>query len=275
MVESIMKIVYFGNNMFSSCLKYLIDEGHQILRVYKNKPEQGSSAITRLCTHNKIPLVEGKPKIDDLNQLVLLGAEMFIVAEYLHILPSTDVKYAMNIHPTLLPKGRGPTPLPYIIKHPETSGVTLHKISDDVDAGDIILQIKVPLAADESITTLMVKMHIEALNLIKTFFTHIDKYYDLATPQVNHSYWPSIAVLERVLDWDLPTSRIKLLIRSFGFFGVVVKLDNVLCRVCHIDAVEYKHSYLPGNVILEDVNLLVISSLDGIVCLHKASISEF
>lgn len=269
-----MKIVYFGNNLFSSCLKYLLDEGHQILRVYKNQPEHGASTITSLCSHHHIPLAEVKPTLDDLNKLILLGAEMFIVAEYLHILPSTDVKYAINLHPTLLPKGRGPTPLPYLINQPTISGLTLHKISDVVDAGDIIMQLKVPVSTDESITTLMVKMHIESLNLIKTLFTNVDKYYDSATPQVDHSYWPRSDIFERAVDWNLPTSRIKLLSRRFGFFGVVVKLDNVLFNVSHIEAEEYDHSYLPGNVILEDISLLVVSCLDGIVCLHKASISE-
>lgn len=273
-MESNVKIVYFGNNMFSSCLKYLIAEGHQILRVYKNKPEHGASTITSLCCNHKIPLADDKPTLVDLNLLILMGADMFIVAEYLHILPYTDVKYAMNIHPSLLPKGRGPTPLPYLINHPTISGLTLHKISDVVDAGDIIIQLKVPLSNNESITTLMVKMHIESLNVIKTFFTDVDEYYDSATSQVNHSYWPRIDILDRALDWNLPTSRIKLLFRRFGFFGVIIKLDSVLYRVCHIDAVEYEHSYLPGNVILEDESLLVISCLDGIVCLHKASISE-
>ena len=63
---------------------------------------------------------------------------MFIIAEYSYLVPDTDVKYAINIHPTLLPNGRGPTPLPYLINAPEFSGVTIHKICNKFDSGDII-----------------------------------------------------------------------------------------------------------------------------------------
>jgi methionyl-tRNA formyltransferase len=123
-----MKIVYFGNNLFSSCLKYLLAQGHEILRVYKNNSARNSSIIDSVCADNCIPLHSHKPSESELNQLITLGAEMFIVAEYSYLLPVTKVKYAINIHPTLLPEGRGPTPLPFLITQPKFSGITLHKI---------------------------------------------------------------------------------------------------------------------------------------------------
>lgn len=273
MGEFKMKIVYFGNNMFSACLKYLIDEGHQVLRVYFNEPKISHSAVLKLCEHEQIATYKHKPELSELNHLISLGVDMFIVAEFLHILPQTEVKYAINIHPTKLPKGRGPTPLPYLIKHPESSGVTFHKITNTVDAGDVILQADVPVSSCESITTLMVKLHIESVNLIKTLFSDIDYYYDTATPQVNFSYWPKIEPLERVLDWQLSTKSIKALIRTFGFLGLVVKLDNVLWNARHLEVAQYKHNYLPGVVVSEDEDLLVVSSLDGVVCIHKSSLA--
>jgi methionyl-tRNA formyltransferase len=109
-----MRIVYFGNNMFSSCLKYLIKDGFEIERVYINSPDFTSSAISKLCETHQIPLFKNKPMSEELEHLISMGVEMFIVAEYLHILPETGVKYAINIHPSMLPKGRGPTPLPYL-----------------------------------------------------------------------------------------------------------------------------------------------------------------
>ncbi len=77
-----VKIVYFGNDMFSSCLKYLINERHHILRVYKNKLDLSASTIASLCSPHKIPLAEDKPTLNDLNQLILMGAKMFIDVNY-------------------------------------------------------------------------------------------------------------------------------------------------------------------------------------------------
>lgn len=166
-----MKIAYFGNNMFSSCLKYLIEDGYEIIRVYKNAPKYGSSAITKLCEKNQIPSFVHKPAQKELEHLVSLGVEMFIVAEYSYILPEIDVKYAINIHPTRLPKGRGPTPLPYLVKFPEYSGVSIHKLTNVIEGGDVILQSDVPILKNKSITTVMIKLHIEAVEC--------EHYYDV------------------------------------------------------------------------------------------------
>jgi methionyl-tRNA formyltransferase len=268
-----MKIVYFGNNLFSSCLKYLIEEGHQIQRVYKNGSLHDSSIIDKLCEKNDIPLFEHKPNVSELNQLISLGTEMFIVAEYSYLVPDTDVKYAINIHPTLLPNGRGPTPLPYLIKHPEFSGVTIHKICDDFDAGDIILQAEVPQSINESFTTLMIKMHLESVKLFKILFQDIDYYYQSAYPQKDHSYWPKINGIERVLNWNSPINDIKIQIRCFGHIGLIVKLDQELWVISHVEIIEYKHTLPPGHVAFEDDSLLAVNALDGIVCIHKSSMS--
>lgn len=268
-----MRIVYFGNNMFSSCLKYLIEDGFEIERVYINSPDFTSSVISKLCETHQIPLLKNKPMSEELEHLISKGVEMFIVAEYLHILPETGVKYAINIHPSMLPNGRGPTPLPYLLKYPEHSGVTIHKLTNVVDGGDVILQSGVPIQTNESITTVMVKMHIEAVNLIKTFLSDVECHYKNAKPQTDYSYFPRIDIGERILDWKQRTLDINSKLRSFGFFGLILKLNNLFWNAKHIEAVECVHLYEAGEVIYEDEYLLVVSSYDGIVCVHKYSLS--
>lgn len=268
-----MRIVYFGNNMFSSCLEYLIKDGFEIERVYINSPDFTSSAISKLCETHQIPLFKNKPMSEELEHLISMGVEMFIVAEYLHILPETGVKYAINIHPSKLPKGRGPTPLPYLLKYPEHSGVSIHKLTNVVDGGDVILQSDVSIQTNESITTVMVKMHIEAVNLIKTFLSDVECHYKNAKPQTDYSYFPRIDIGERILDWKQPTLDINSKLRSFGFLGLILKLNNLFWNAKHIEAVECVHLYEAGEVIYEDEYLLVVSSCDGIVCVHKYSLS--
>ena len=268
-----MKIVYLGNNLFSSCLKYLLEEDHQILRVYKNTSSHDSSIIDRLCKNNAIPLHSHKPSLSELNQLISLGAEMFIIAEYSYLVPVTKVKYAINIHPTLLPEGRGPTPLPYLINSPEFSGVTIHKICDDFDSGDIVLQSKVAHSIDESLTTLMIKMHLESVKLLKIFFQDIDFYYQSAYSQVDHSYWPKITGTDRILDWNSSIEFIQKQMKRFGHIGLIVKLDQELWAISHVEIIDYKHTLQPGHVAFEDDSLLAVNALDGIVCIHKSSLS--
>jgi len=267
-----MKIVYFGSNIFSSCLNYLINEGHDILCVYKSKLSLNTCNIDQTCRKN-IPQYTHKPNITELNRLIAEGAEMFFVAEYPYLLAMTNVKYAINMHSSLLPIGRGPTPLPHLITRPQYSGLTLHKIASKFDSGDIILQAKVKQNKGESLTTLMVKMRLESVKLLTTLFKNLERYYHNASPQKNDTYWPAIKTEERMLDWSLSVSQLHKLISSLGYFGVIVKLNQNYYKVTHVEVSVYQHNSTVGTVLFEDGNLLVISVLDGFACIHKNSIS--
>lgn len=53
---------------------------------------------------------------------------------------------AINVHPSLLPKYRGPNPFYWVLaQNEERSGVTVHHASEGIDAGDIIGQREVPI----------------------------------------------------------------------------------------------------------------------------------
>lgn len=61
----------------------------------------------------------------------------------------------IGIHPTLLPVGRGRAPIPWaIIKGLDETGVTMFQLDAGVDSGPIIEQVVLPIAKDETATTL-------------------------------------------------------------------------------------------------------------------------
>jgi methionyl-tRNA formyltransferase len=61
----------------------------------------------------------------------------------------------INIHPSLLPKYRGPTPIPEAIlnRDPET-GITIQRLAAEMDSGDILLQERIPLSGRETTASL-------------------------------------------------------------------------------------------------------------------------
>ncbi|MCX7654900.1 MAG: methionyl-tRNA formyltransferase [Treponemataceae bacterium] len=57
----------------------------------------------------------------------------------------------INIHPSLLPRYRGPTPIPAAILHRDReTGITIQRIALEMDAGDILLQESFPLGGRET-----------------------------------------------------------------------------------------------------------------------------
>ena len=79
----------------------------------------------------------------------------------------------LNLHPSLLPAYRGPYPIFWQLKNGEMkTGITLHLVNDEIDAGDIVLQKEIPLRAgmrgraiDTKLGEFGAKLFLEALRL--------------------------------------------------------------------------------------------------------------
>ena len=79
----------------------------------------------------------------------------------------------LNLHPSLLPAYRGPYPVFWQLRNGEMkTGVTLHLVNDELDSGDIVLQMEVPLRAgmrgraiDSKLGEFGSKLFLEALRL--------------------------------------------------------------------------------------------------------------
>ncbi len=84
-----------------------------------------------------------------LRLLANLQPDLIAVACFPYIFPPQLLQLprygCLNLHPSLLPAYRGPTPLFWMAYHGETqAGVTLHVLSEAVDSGDIIFQKRLP-----------------------------------------------------------------------------------------------------------------------------------
>ena len=91
------------------------------------------------------------------DRLVSADADVVISVFFPFILPRALLERVrapiVNLHPTLLPRYRGPTPLAAMLTEEagdQFGGVTLHRIVPKVDAGPIIAAARVPLPPDRN-----------------------------------------------------------------------------------------------------------------------------
>jgi methionyl-tRNA formyltransferase len=90
---------------------------------------------------------------------------------------------ALNIHPTLLPKYRGPTTGPYILMNNECeSGSSVHYLTDEVDAGDIVVQSHVPIGPFDTVRSMQRKVYAAEPELVIEALRRLDS-GGKATPQ--------------------------------------------------------------------------------------------
>lgn len=85
--------------------------------------------------------------------------DLIVVASFSQILRTQILeipsKGSVNVHPSLLPRYRGPSPIYWVLKNKEVmSGVTVHYIEDRIDSGDMILQKQMSIEKEDNETTL-------------------------------------------------------------------------------------------------------------------------
>lgn len=81
------------------------------------------------------------------------GCELFIVASYGKIIPNAvldmPVHGVLNVHPSLLPLYRGPSPLESVLLNGDiTTGVSIMKLDEKMDHGPILVQTAFPINAE-------------------------------------------------------------------------------------------------------------------------------
>jgi methionyl-tRNA formyltransferase len=83
---------------------------------------------------------------------------------------------AVNIHTGLLPEGRGWHPLNWaLIWGKDKTGITIHKIEDGMDAGDILHQVEIPISTNTNIRSLRRDVEQEFGSVIRQFFWNINQ----------------------------------------------------------------------------------------------------
>lgn len=156
-----MIIIFFGNTKYSTIGAEIINKAYPI-SLFVTIPD---SPVKRLAKILNVPVLENQ-KLDEISiERIKQQKFDFLVAEdYGLILPKKllDIpKYApLNIHHSLLPKYRGPSPAPSaILAGDKTSGVTIIKMSEEVDSGDILTQQEYKLTPQETAESLLIKLN--------------------------------------------------------------------------------------------------------------------
>ncbi len=146
------KIIFFGTSIFSvEVLEQLKVQGlvPDVIVTTTDKPQGRKLVMTPppakiWATENNVQVFQfEKLKDEAVETLKSLNADLFIVASYGKIIPQAvlDIppKGALNIHPSLLPEYRGPSPLQTcILDDCKNIGVTIIKMDAEMDHGPIV-----------------------------------------------------------------------------------------------------------------------------------------
>lgn len=278
-----MKIVFFGYDQSLDIAQRLIADGHDIVAIQTFPCDNMFAFNTQtqaFAQHFNIPISSHKITAQEIESLIQLhGAEVFLVCGYPYKVPPIphNRAYGINLHPALLPRVRGIMPLPYIIMHePDAAGLTLHKLTDGFDAGDIIAQIPLKLGKSENVDLLNARLGIAAPDFVARTLQNLSKLWENATPQdhANASHYSAPTQNIRTLDFSQNTQDLHKLLRAFGRFGAFATIHNDMGQsqnfiVYQAHTWQESHNIPAGRLIKSSPREIIITVNDGYICLNE------
>ncbi len=125
---------------------------------------------------------------------------------------------AVGFHPTMLPRGRGRAPVAWTILLGEPAAVNLFYLTDEPDAGDIIVQREVPVLPDDYSEDLIVRTNSALAEAILDLAPLIKAGTLPRTPQDHSraSYYPKRTAADGLIDWSKTSADVYRLIRAAG-----------------------------------------------------------
>lgn len=156
-------VVLFGGAGRQSVISYMQANGLNVIKVIV--PTKRSQRLDEAIMH----LRDKGFDVSEVNKdnlavrLDSLLAYPLLSLGFPHIVPKSIFEkhpLALNVHPTLLPKYRGPSSGAYILMNgEEKSGSTVHLMVDEVDKGAIVLQREVPLSPFDTLRSMQQKVY--------------------------------------------------------------------------------------------------------------------
>lgn len=174
-----MKVVFFGASKFVLPIIEILRKSYDLglvlttEEVLKGDPLK-RSPIRHYCKTNRIPCQSIKQFNDETTQqLEKANAPLAVLAYFGLILPQDVLnifpKGILNIHPSLLPKYRGPTPgQTAILNGEKETGVTLIKLDEEVDHGPILAQVKEKILSSDTAETLYTRLFAIGARLLES-----------------------------------------------------------------------------------------------------------
>ena len=163
MSESRLRIVFMGTPAFAvKPLSALLARGHDVAAVYTRPDRRAGRGrqpapppVKTFAQKRGIPVFQPETlSADAVSQLAELAPDAIAVAAYGVFLPKAALDLprlgCLNIHPSLLPKHRGASPVSTaILEGDRTTGVTAMLTDEGMDTGPILAQRRTPISPSE------------------------------------------------------------------------------------------------------------------------------
>ncbi|MBA7626607.1 Methionyl-tRNA formyltransferase [subsurface metagenome] len=227
-----MRVIFMGTPEFAiPPLKHLILNQYQVVAVYTqpDKPagrgrSLSATPLKKAALVWKLPVVQpvSLKSAEVVAQLAKFHPEVIVVAAFGQILPQSVLDIpgcrCINIHPSLLPRFRGVSPVAAaILAGDEFTGVSIMLMDRGLDTGPVLARAQIPISAQDTTGSLTAKLALIAAQLLSEILSRWSRGELTPQPQneAEATYSGSISKEEGEIDWRLPAVGIWRRVRAF------------------------------------------------------------
>lgn len=284
-----LKIVYMGTPEFAvESLKRLVEGGYNVVAVITmpDKPmgRHGSvlqpSPVRQYAVSQGLKVLQPEKLKDEafIGELQSLHADLQIVVAF-RMLP--EVVWAMprlgtfNLHASLLPQYRGAAPINWAVINGETeTGITTFFLKHEIDTGEIIDQVRIPIADTDDVGVVYDKlMRLGGDLVLKTVDAILDgnaKTVPQESVPLSGELHPAPKIFKETcrIDWTQGTKRIYDFIRGLSPYPGAWTEFHVGETVSTLKLFETQkifadHALEPGAFVTDGKSYLHIATSDG------------
>ena len=262
-----MKIVFFGTSDFAvAAINALSSSKHRILAVVTAMDKRkgrgrkvGLSPVKIFAQDTGLPLLQPEDLRNDrfIQSLKNRQADLFVVCAYGKILTKEVLQiaksFAINLHASLLPKYRGAAPVNWaIIQGESQTGVTVFKMNEYMDRGEIILQQKTDIAPEDTSISLNEKLSDMGAQALLKAIDLVEKgqapFIEQDESQV--SLAPKLKKEDGLINWKAKSYEIHNRIRGLQPWpGAFTYFENKLLKIWESKVIEGEKEKNPGEII--------------------------
>ena len=279
-----LRIVYMGTPDFAvESLRALVEGGYNVVAVVTmpDKPmgRHGSvlqpSPVKQYAVEHGLKVMQPEKLKDPafVEELRALKADLQIVVAF-RMLP--EVVWSMpplgtfNAHASLLPKYRGAAPINWAVINGETeTGITTFFLKHEIDTGDIIQQVKIPIEETDNVEVVHDKLMVLSGKLVTETVDNIIAGTVTSVPQDHFKdvpLTPAPKIFRETcrIDWNQPTKRIYDFIRGLSPYPAAwTTLEGKSVKIYEAEKEEAKIPEKPGLISSDGKSSLKVATADG------------
>jgi methionyl-tRNA formyltransferase len=272
-----MKVVFFGTPDFAvPTLEKLVASRHEVTLVV-SRPDRpigrhqvlSSPPVIETARVHGIECFQPKNlKTEEIDsRLRKIGVDAVVVVAYGKLIPARLLGIPehgfVNLHPSLLPRHRGPSPIQWaLVCGDRVTGVTTMQIDEGMDTGPILLQTRVAIEQDETTEMLAPRLAEIGADLIVRTLDQLDEgtLKPRAQPADGTNTTPMLRRNFARVDWSMPARQLANRLRGFTPWpGLHTKFRGGRLKIHGLDQVK---SPPPGN---EEPGTVLSADPDGII----------